>query len=145
MVHIATKQDDVQTEIDGVWVEYEDAELLIARMGNPANRKAYQRAQARFRSKMRKDKMTPDDNIEVLARCLSQSILLDWKGISDMQGNELKYSVENAYLALRWDLDLRQFVNDQADISENFREGEVDETGKKSQPGSTGKSGTDKT
>ena len=128
MVHIATKQEDVLREIDGVWVDYmTDAELLIARMGNPANRKAYERAQAKFRNKIKRDRMTADDRIEVLAKCLADSILLDWKGITDMEGKNLKYTTEMAYKALKFDLDLREFVADQADISENFRADEVEE------------------
>jgi hypothetical protein len=132
-IKIATSKDDVQDEIDGVWIEYqeEDCKLLIARMGNPKNRKAYERAQAKYKSRGRRKDLTPDQNIEVLARCLSESILLDWEGIMDMQGKALEYSREAAYQALRWDLDLRLFVSEQADISENFRAEEVEKTGKK--------------
>ena len=71
--------------------------------------------------------MTADDRIEVLAKCLADSILLDWKGITDMEGKNLKYTTEMAYKALKFDLDLREFVADQADISENFRADEVEE------------------
>jgi hypothetical protein len=133
MVRIATKKEDVTKEIDGAWIQYQDdgSRLLIARMGNPKNRKAYDRAQGRFKGKARKNRLTPDDRIEITSRCLAASILLDWEGINDMDGKPLEYSEEMAYMALRWDLDLREFVAEQADISENFRALEVTKTGKK--------------
>ena len=132
MVNIATKMEDVAREIDGVWIDYQDdAKLLIARMGNPQNRKAYERAQARFRGKIKRDKMTADDRIEVMAKCLADSILLDWKGINDHESKKLKYTPEMAYQALRWDLDLREFVADQADLAENFRADEIEEKAEK--------------
>lgn len=139
---IATSRDDISTEIDGVWVEYGDGELLIARMGNPKNRRAYERAQARYKSKARKGTLTADERVEITARTLADSILLDWKGINDMEGKPLDYSHEIAYQALRWDIDLRIFVSNEADVAENFRSQEVEENAGKSRRGSTGKGST---
>lgn len=147
MVKIATKRDDVSAEIDGVWVDYdsEGASVLIARLGNPANRKAYERAQVRYKSKIRKGKLSIEESREITARTLSESIVLDWKGFEDYSGNPLDPTVENFYLAMKHDIDFREWVAEQADISENFRAAEVEENGGKSQAGSGGKSKTAKT
>lgn len=139
---IAVKKDDITNEIDGTWVDYGDSKLLIARLGNPRNRKAYDRAQNKYKAKARKGTLSPDERVEITARTLSESILLDWEGISGMDGKPLEYSTEMAFMALRWDIDLRTFVSEQADLSENFRAAEVDEDAGKSQAGLSGKSKT---
>jgi len=137
---VFTKQEDLAAEIDGVWVEYgEGASFKIARMGSPRNRRAYERAQAKFRSKIRRDKLTADDRIEIMARTLADSIVLDWKGLEDMEGNALEYSPEMAYKILLHDQDVRLFIADQADLAENFRQEEIQATAKKSAGGSSGK------
>lgn len=139
---IATKRDDVLSEIDGVWVEYEDAKILIARLGNPKNRKAYEKARRKFTTKIKRDKMKIEDEHEVTSRTLSESIILDWKNVNDYQDNPLEPTVANFYKALKHDMDFRDFVSQQADISENFRAAEVEGDGGKSASGSGGKSKT---
>ncbi len=139
---LATKRDDVLAEIDGVWVEYEDAKILIARLGNPKNRKSFEKAQRKFKTKIKREKMSISDNREVTARTLSESIILDWKNINDFEGKPLAATVPNFYKALRHDIDFREFVSEQADISENFRAAEVEGDGGKLQSGSGGKSST---
>ncbi len=146
MVQIATKKDDCRAEIDGVWVDYdnEGAKVLIARLGNPDNRRAYERAQVRYKSKIRKNKLKLEEGREITARTLSESIVLDWEGFNDYDNNPLEATTENFYLALRHDLDFREWVSEQADISENFRATEVEENAGKSRGGSAGKSKTAK-
>ena len=144
-MRVATKREDVSAEIDGVWLEYDDARVLIARLGNPANRKAYERAQVRYKSKIRKGKLKLEESREITARCLSESIVLDWENVCDYEGRELEPTTENFYKALRNDIDFREWVSEQADISEHFRAAEVEENGGKSQRGTTGKSKTAKT
>lgn len=141
---LATNRDDINAEVDGVWIDYQDAEILIARLGNPANRKAYERAQVRYKGKIRKNKLSIEEAREITARTLSESIILDWKGINDFGNKPLEPTVENFYKALRYDIDFREWVSEQADISENFRAAEVEDNGGKLPGGSGGKSKTAK-
>jgi tRNA splicing endonuclease len=140
-MRVFTKPEDAELEQEGVWLPYGDgSEFLIARTGTPANRRAYERAQQPYLAKIRRRKeLRQDEKLDVLARTLSESVLLNWRGIQDIKGKDLPYSKETAYQVLVADQDVREFVLQQADLAENFREDEVDSLGKESAPGSSGK------
>lgn len=147
-MRVFTKPEDLSAEVEGVWVAYGTGgvEFLIARMGSPANRKAYERAQARFRQKIQRKRLTADERVEIMANTLADSILLDWRGpLQDADGNPLTYSRDLAYSIMKYDQDAREFVVEQADLAENFRQEEIDTMGKSLANGSPGTPGTAET
>jgi hypothetical protein len=133
MAFITKKESKVLArEREGVWVKYMEGELLIARMGNPHNRRTFQRIRAPFKRQIQRGSLKDTQQAAIVAETYAESILLDWRGQLDEEGKEFPYTRENAILVLENDLDLRDFVEQIAQESALFRETEVEEKGKKS-------------
>jgi hypothetical protein len=118
--------------------------FIVAEMGNSKNEKTMRRYEKALESARRDKKRRR----AVWAKILSESVLLDWKGVLDSDGNEMAPSVQNKITALekyeRLFTDVMTFSQD----PENFRpdDGEADpaeDSEKNSPTGSGGIPGTD--
>jgi hypothetical protein len=125
-------------EREGVWVEYLEGELLIARIGNPANRLAFAKFRQPYKRQIDKGNLPDEQMAQIIAKTYAESILLDWRGFKNEDGSELAHSTELAVKALTNDLDLRSFVESCAQESALFRQEEVQATAKKSPKASAG-------
>lgn len=135
--------DSLDRELDGVWVDYDEGQLLIARMGNPRNRAVYNRLMKPHARKAAQKTLSPAVQEKVVSQCYAETLLLDWKGMVDEYGNELEYSQALAEEILLADMDLRQFVEEQANNAALFRSEFVEETVGKSATSYDGESGGD--
>lgn len=126
MSFVTKKESNVLAkEREGVWVQYMEGELQIARMGNPHNRRVFQRVRAPFKRQIQRGTLTDKQQAAIVAETYAESILLDWRGQTDEDGNEFPYSKENAMLVLEVDIDLRDFVEQISQEAALFREEEV--------------------
>ena len=87
---------DADLAENGVWIVIDDdgAELKLAAMPNPAYERFLEPHQRRARQ-LQKDIPEP-----VYEECLAQTVLLDWKKITD-KGVDLKPTVQNRLAMLR--------------------------------------------
>jgi hypothetical protein len=132
MINVQTEASKVETE--GVWKQYEEnagVKFKIARAGNTKYLKAVDFAEAPYKKKIRQDKLGTEKQIEIQCRAMAKGILTDWEGL-ESSGAPLEYNEDNAYLVLRHNPDVREFIHLQATQQENFFKTEVDESAKKS-------------
>ncbi len=135
---IATSENPADR--DGLWTAYtEDVDFLIARAGNSRFLKASDKAEAPYRRQIARGKLATEKQIEIQCRAMAEGILLGWRGpIEGDDGNPLEYSVDNAYLMLRYNADIRDFVFEAATEQERYRVEARETTAKKSRTTSAG-------
>lgn len=121
---------DTGLEEDGVWIDIgEGASLKVARIGNPRYRKAL-RAATKPHARSIRMGILPQDQIEELElNVIADTILLDWKGIEDDNGDPIEYNRENALQLLQNLRDFRALVLDIAQEQQAFRREEQEESG----------------
>lgn len=127
---ISSFATDLDLEENGVWVDIGDGgSLLIARLGNPRYTKAVREISKPHKALIRNKTISEDLSDELLLKAMAQAILLDWKGIEDDKGKEIKYSKDAAFQLLK---DLRDFRNLVTEICQEqaaFRRDELAEEG----------------
>lgn len=103
---------DKTAELNGVWIEVDDGvEWLIARLNNEKAREMRRRLEKPYRSFAN----IPDKaNEEILRKVIANTVLLDWKGITDDDGKLIPYSPEKAEELLK---ELPDFLTDVANAS----------------------------
>jgi len=114
---------DPKKELQGVWIPIgEGAELLIARWGNDAASKTYERltAPTEVKQALRLGTITEAKALEIQVETIASGILLNWKGLTE-NGKTLEYNPDNCrrLLALK---DFRAAVENLSKTQEYFRE-----------------------
>jgi len=128
---------DKAAKQDGVWVEMGgDAAFLIASFDNPSFTDAFRKATKPYNDLGKK--ISEDDQLEIMARTMSQFIVLDWRGVFDGD-KELKYSADNAYRLLKELEWIRSRLIAEAQNLENFRQKAREATEGNSEAASSGK------
>jgi len=117
---------DKDAKHQGVWVSFGGgAEFKLANFDNPSFTDAFRKATKPYNDLGKK--IPDEDQIEIMARTMSQFIVLDWKGVFDGD-KELKYSHDNAYRLLKELEWIRNRIISEAQDLENFRVKARDET-----------------
>ncbi len=112
---------NVKKEVEGVWCDFgEGCECLIARTGNPENRKAFEKIARPHRKRVRRGTLSDEVAEKISIQVTAESILLDWKGIEE-DGKPVKYSAKNAIKLLTAYRDFREQVNEFADDMNMFK------------------------
>jgi len=138
------KSDPVKSA-NGVWVKLNDegTEIKVARMSNPAHRKLVNELMASHRGYERTGQDLPVDIARSVGiEAMAKTILLDWKGFIDDDGNDVPYSYDNAKEALAID-DFSTMVLGFASDRKLFKSDNLEDNLKNSAPPSNGKSTTD--
>ncbi len=89
--------DEVK-ELEGVWVYFDTEEtqgVLVARAWNENFMKAFRKFPRGFQSRARMGTLDTKTDRRVWHKLLSETVLLDWKGISD-EGKIIKYDTKAA-------------------------------------------------
>jgi hypothetical protein len=115
-------------EREGVWVDIgSGTKLLLCRTGNPEYVAQWAKFTKPHKLAMRKGTMSDKDMEEVICKVLSRSVLLNWEGLEDDDGNEIEYSIAAAEDALAIK-DFRALVVELAGNMETFKQQEVEDT-----------------
>jgi len=118
---------DERLEEDGAWVtvnEIYGLKIRIRRLRSDAAIKAYERITRELfgEQKIRRpEDLTRVQSLEILKRQLADSVLIDWEGVYDEDGEEVPYSKEAA-MAMMEMKDFREFVYQAANERDTFRE-----------------------
>lgn len=116
---------------EGVWAQHTSgAKFLIARAGNSKFLSSIDKHERPYRKQRNRGTLSTEAEIEIQCRAMAEGILRGWQGISTDDG-PLEYSQENAFLVLRHNAELREFVTDFASTENNYRQEDIDETAKK--------------
>ena len=113
----------------GTWTSYQDADFLIAHAGNAKFQRTMARLQKPFRRKIEKGEMDPVDQKKVLIQAISESILLDWKGVDGDDGQPAQYDRKLGQKLLANDESFREFVMEFAMDLQNFKDEEMEHEG----------------
>lgn len=116
-------------ERDGVWRDFYGSNgvhvrVRIARMGgsNVAFRKTLERLSKPYRkgSLDGTPNIPPEVDTKLFNRAMAETIVKDWQGVYDGEGNDLACSVENVELVLNKASILAEFVAQEARNLDNF-------------------------
>ena len=121
---------DLSSLDTGVWEEFKGSKFLIAHISNSNFQRALTRYQQPYRRKIADGTIDPEKNKEILAKALSEAILLDWTDVIDKSGQPVKYTKALAFSAIMRDPEFRDFVSEFAMAMSNFRSSEIDDLGK---------------
>ena len=136
MARLSQIATDTEKAADGTWIEYcpamgdddQPLELKIARLGNPAYN---QRLQALIRPHRRKVRAGFEGELEPFVKqAVAEHCLVDWRGMYEDTGKEVKYSREMSVEILtdpRYS-DLYDFVMDFAGDASAYREIGIEES-----------------
>ncbi|HEY7821606.1 MAG TPA: hypothetical protein VIG24_02170 [Acidimicrobiia bacterium] len=117
---------DKDAKQNGVWVDFGGgASFKIANFDNPSFTDAFRKATKPYNDLGKK--IPEDDQIEIMARTMSNFIVLDWKGVFDGD-NELPYSPDAAYRLLKELEWIRTRIIKEAQDLEHFRAKAREET-----------------
>ena len=120
------KMDEAK-EIEGTWEPLEeDAEVLVARVGNPKWRKAM-KSQPRSVRRQLDEGTLPDKKFDaILAKIMSRTILLDWKNLA-IGGEAIEYTSEEVFNEFP---EFRNRIFEIANDAQIFRQEELEDKGK---------------
>lgn len=128
---------DKAAKQDGVWIDMGgDAAFLIASFDNPSFTDAFRKATKPYNDLGKE--IDDEAQLEIMARTMSQFIVLDWRGVFDDKA-ELEYSQDNCYRLLKELEWIRSKLIAEAQKLENFRTKATEETSKNSPAASPGK------
>lgn len=97
-------------EIEGVWSDIGDgASVKVARAGNSAYIAAIRKLMKPHRLTLRKGSLPDDLADKIGIQAMSETILLDWKGII-LDGKPFEYSTTNAVTVLTKYKDFREQI-----------------------------------
>lgn len=118
----AAFQTDPNLEKNGVLIDYGDFKFLIARAGGE-NKRFTKMLQQKMRPHARAaaaGTLSDEVSTRVVRECFCRTVLLDWEGVTDAEGNPLPFSVEAAEKVLTDLPDLFEDLLDQAKKVSNF-------------------------
>ena len=123
---------------DGVWKNYSGASLKIGRAGSTEWLRAQEDLERPYKKKLEKGTLSVTIKRDLNLRALARAILLDWKGVVDMDGKAVAYTEDLGVQALKDDPELLEFVMDVALDNDNFRQEQEAKIAKKSAKLSSG-------
>ena len=120
---ISNFSTDSNLELNGVWLDIGlGAKLLIARDGNPAYVKEFRKHMDQFQTTFQRENLTEDEAQKILISVTAKTILLDWEGIDDEDGNPIPYSEDQAIKLLTEYKDFRTLVETLSKNSKNYKD-----------------------
>lgn len=144
-------KSDGQLALEGVWENIEDGlEVRVARMNNPRYREHLRKL---TRTRLKHGRRIPgggsdvsfDMLLELQQRAVATNILIDWKGLEDSDGKEIKYSVEEALKIFDSHPDFYDMIIEIAQDVELFRGEDLAGAEENSSPTSPGTSSGEST
>jgi len=127
-------QTDLEKEVEGFWYSITpDVSFLLARAGG-ANTKFTQALEKKTRPHRQRGGAFSDDNVtdvelamSVMKEAFAETVILDWKGVTDVTGKKVAYSSASAIKLFNDLPDLFTELRDAAAKQANFRMEEIEE------------------
>ncbi len=129
----------------GVWLDYDGSEFLVASSRSHRYRRAVERAHRRYESTIRRKALSSDESDRIMHAIHAETILLDWRGVTE-DGKPVAYSKEACMRLLAsvpefydWLVEVaanvevfRDADTEATDAADDSGEVDEDETGKES-------------
>lgn len=129
----------VDKEESGVWAPWRGSSFLIASSGADKFQRLFQRLQRPHRKAIDKGNLDPKLQVDMMAKAMSEALILDWKDVTNNSGEDVPFSVQTAFDVLRKNSEFREFVSEFATEISNFVSEEKEELGKSAEKSSSGK------
>lgn len=125
---------DNQMETEGIWLDYGDFKIRIARAGgsNVRYAKAVERHATQHKTALRNDILSAEQQKEIMIQVYADSIILEWESMEDEDGNALPFSRENVVKVLTDLPDLFADIRQQATTMGLFRKELLEKAAKNS-------------
>ena len=123
---ISNFKTDLTREDQGVWLEVGDGfAVRVCRLGCKAHAELYRSLTSPpgIRAAIESNAYPPAKHVEMQVELLAQTILKDWRGMTD-KGQPVPYSIEKAKEVLQLK-DFRGLIHSLADQQSNFRSDEI--------------------
>lgn len=121
---------DVSKFDEGIWEEFGGSSFLIAHISNTRFQRALAKYQLPHRRKIQEGTLDPEKNKEIVAKAMSEAILLNWKNVCQGDKKVVDYTPDLGFKALMKDAEFRDFVTEVAMSTAKFKSEEVEELGK---------------
>ncbi len=129
----------IDKENDGVWSTFKGSQFLIASSGATKFQRMWAKLQMPHRRAIDKKKLDPTIQLDIMAKAMSNTLLLDWKDVIDTDGNKVDFDTARAFKAIRGNAEFRDFLTEFSTEIENYISEEKEELGKSVKPSSIGK------
>jgi hypothetical protein len=121
---IAKLATDPALEQIGTWIEYDhETKFFVRSIRSKSYRETYQRELDAMRRVTRKP--TQEQTEEMLQKCYAQSILLNWKGVTD-NGTAIDCTIENRLRVFKTCPSVWDFVIQSVNAYETFHKEELE-------------------
>lgn len=114
---------------DGVWVDYDNSSFLIAYASNARFLRIKQRLEQPYRRKIDAGTIDPVDQRDILVKAIAEGLLLDWKNVTNVNGEPAPFTKAAAIKALTYDEAFREFVMETALNLQNFKDSDQEVLG----------------
>lgn len=113
---------DKNLEENGVWVDFGDVRVKIARITSKRSRDVRRQLERKYARKFRGQDIPHDVMEKILIEQLAQAVVMDWKGVTDASGREIPFNTEAARSIFTEFPDFREDVASAALMKETFLE-----------------------
>lgn len=115
-------------EEEGVWFPGPgETSYLIARSNNDRAVKLSKELMKPYRKLIRMNQMPPEKQMEISLTVVSETILLDWKGVKDESGKDVTYTPAAGHAELKENSEFADFIAGLANEASGFRDEEEEE------------------
>jgi len=113
-------QTDEKVETQGINLDFGDFAIRIARAGgsNKKYAKSLMKHVKPYRKAFQAGTLDRKTQNEIMAKVYADSVVLGWAGVTDAEGNEMKFTWDNVVKLLT---DLPELFNQIISDAENFR------------------------
>lgn len=108
---------------DGVWFEVtEDFAIKVRSLECKEFAEMFKRLMKPYENLKRQGRDVPEDKaLDIIQRCVAETILLDWRGLLDAKDKPIPYSKEKAHELIKTARDFADIVTAAARERANFR------------------------
>lgn len=115
-------QTDKTAEEEGVWVDFGgNVQVKVARITSKKSKEVRRKLERPLVRKNRSDDLSVEQLEYLMTEQLAQAVIHDWKGVTDDEGNELIFTVDNARAVLNKFPDFREDIATASLEKETYR------------------------
>jgi len=118
--------NDTDSMLNGVWVDFMDGRILIAKFGNPNYQAFIQGNRVPEAAVDFEGGKASDELVDLMCRGMAETVLLGWEGFT-IRGEPVEYSTETAYRVLKQFDGFRNQVIAQSSQQAHFANEEFEE------------------
>ena len=108
------------TETEGSLHTYRGVKLMVARSGNTNFKKVFRELLKPVKEEFDNDRLPESQSNEIMIETVARTILVGWETFTDVDGNKVEHSIENAVSLLTDDKDAYDSIMTFADNIDNY-------------------------